>query len=118
MRLKRSRPPSHLKREGAKFWREIVAEFRIDDAAGLALVATAAECLDRVRAAQAAITEHGPLVVDRYGCQKLNPACQLEKDSRAGFIAALKALNLDIEPLRDKAGRPPLKGYAGAEQAD
>jgi hypothetical protein len=58
------------------------------------------------RAAQAAIAEHGETVTDRYGQVKVNPACGLEKDARNGFLAALRALNLDILPLRDKPGRP------------
>ncbi len=107
MRLSRPRAPSHLKPPGAKLWRELIDEYGIGDPAGLALVATAAECVDRMRAAQASIAEHGELVKDRYGTPKLNPACGLEKDARAGFLAALRALNLDLEPLRDKAGRPP-----------
>ena len=105
--LKRRRPPAHLAAPGTKLWRELIEEYHIADAAGLALVGTAAECLDRMRAAQAAIVEHGEIVVDRYGAPKLNPACNLEKDARNGMMAALRALNLDLEPLRDGAGRPP-----------
>ena len=100
------RYPKHLKRDGRKLWRELVEEYSITDAAGLALVTTAAECLDRMRAAQVAIEEHGEVVTDRYKQVKINPACTLEKDSRAGLLAALKALNLDLEPLKE-IGRPP-----------
>jgi hypothetical protein len=67
------------------------------DAAGLALVTTAAEALDRIREAQAAIRKHGALVPDRYGALKQNPACFLERDARAGMLSALRAL-----PLRDR----------------
>jgi hypothetical protein len=101
----RRKPPSHLKPAGAKLWRELVAEYGIGDAAGLALATTAAECLDRSKAAQKVIADHGEVVLDRYGAPKLNPACGLEKDARAGLLAALKALNLDIEPLK-AIGRP------------
>ncbi len=106
MQLKHRRAPSHLKKEGAALWRELTSEYGIADAAGLALATTAAECLDRVRAAQAAIAKHGEIVIDRYGAPKLNPACGLEKDARNGLLSAFKALNLDIEPLRDGPGRP------------
>ena len=105
MRLKRT-APSHLRAAGARLWRDIAAEYAIDDSAGIALLTTACEALDRMRAAQAAIKKHGETVLDRYGCVKLNPACGLEKDSRAGMILALKALSLDIEPIRDRVGRP------------
>ena len=98
--------PRHLKADGRKLWRSIQGEYSIDDGAGIALLTTACECLDRMRAAQAAIAAHGEVVTDRYGQVKVNPACQLEKDARNGFLAALKALNLDLEPLRDRPGRP------------
>lgn len=107
MSLKPATPPAHLLKPGATLWREMIAEFAISDPAGLALLATAAECVDRMRAAQKAIKEHGEIVVDRYGAPKLNPACSLEKDARNGMLASLRALNLDVEPLRDGAGRPP-----------
>ena len=99
-------PPNHLSQHGRKFYCDVAAEYQIDDAAGLALLTTAAECLDRMRAAQAAIAVFGEMTVDRYGGPKINPACTLEKDARTGFLAALKALNLDLEPLRDRPGRP------------
>ncbi len=106
MSLRRRRAPRYLKPEGALLWRELTSEYGIDDAAGLALVESAAACVDRIRAAQAAIAEHGEIVVDRYGAPKLNPACTLEKDARSGLLACFKALHLDIEPLRDGPGRP------------
>ena len=100
------RAPKHLKPDGRKLYRDLVTEYGITDAAGLALVTTAAECLDRMRAAQVAIEQHGEVVTDRYGQVKVNPAAVLEKDSRAGMLSALKALNLDLEPLQ-QVGRPP-----------
>lgn len=106
MPLNRRRSPAHLGAAGTKLWRDLTSEYSIGDAAGLALVERAAECMDRLRAAQAAIVTHGEVVVDRYGAPKLNPACGLEKDARNGLFAALKALNLDLEPLRDAVGRP------------
>ena len=92
------KPPNHLKAAGRRLWADIVTQYRIADGAGLALVTTAAE-------AQAAIRKHGALVADRYGGVKQNPACFLERDARAGMLSALRALNLDLEPLRDR-GRP------------
>ncbi len=98
--------PRQLGKDGGKLWRELRDEYQIDDAAGIALLTTAAECLDRMRAAQETIREHGEVVTDRYNQVKVNPACALEKDARNGFLQALKALNLDLEPIRDRVGRP------------
>ncbi|MBK0400643.1 P27 family phage terminase small subunit [Limibaculum sp. M0105] len=99
------KPPKHLSKEAASWWRSLIAEYEISDVAGLTLVTTAAECLDRMRAAQDAIRKHGEVIEDRYGSVKTNPACSLEKDSRNGLLAALKALNLDLEPVKPR-GRP------------
>ena len=96
------KPPNHLKAAGRRLWADIVTQYRIADGAGLALVTTAAEAQDRIREAQRAIRRHGALVQDRYGALKQNPACFLERDSRAGMLSALRALNLDLEPLRDR----------------
>ena len=94
-------PPRHLRNAGRALWTGIVMQYRVRDAAGVALVTTAAEALDRIREAQAAIRKHGALVADRYGALKQNPACLLERDARAGMLSALRALNLDLAPLRD-----------------
>jgi phage terminase small subunit len=96
-------PPAHLDNAGAGLWSDIVRQYRIADGAGLALVTTAAECLDRMRQAQEAIAQHGVLVRDRYGGLRQNPAIVVERGARDGMLAALKALNLDLEPLRDRA---------------
>src|SRR5215831_11307732 len=67
-------PPAHLGAAGAQLWADVVRQYRIGDGAGLALVTTAAECLDRMREAQEAVREHGVLIRDRYGGFKANPA--------------------------------------------
>jgi phage terminase small subunit len=97
------RPPEHLGPAGAQLWADVVRQYRIGDGAGLALVTTAAECLDRLREAQALVRQHGVVIRDRYGGLKANPAIAVERGARDGMIAALRSLNLDLEPLRDRA---------------
>jgi phage terminase small subunit len=99
-------PPKHLQAAGKALWRTLVEEYHIRDGAGLALVRVAAECRDRLDEAQQCISEHGAITKDRYGNPRQNPACLLERDARTGLFQALKQLNLDLEPLRDR-GRPP-----------
>lgn len=98
--------PKHLSDEGAEFWSSVISEFSIQDAAGLALLLTACEALDRMSAARRVIEAEGEIVKDRYGQSKVHPACQLERDSRNGFLAAMRALSLDIGPTLP-VGRPP-----------
>jgi P27 family predicted phage terminase small subunit len=83
-----------------------VDDYTIRDEAGLLLLATALEAFDRMRQAQQAIAKDGATFRDRFGQIRVNPATTVERDSRAGMMAALKALNLDLEPLHDRPGRP------------
>lgn len=99
-------PPSHLSTEAKALWRSLATEHEIDDAAGLLLLCTALEAFDRMRQSQAMIKAHGVAITDRYNQVKANPAVAAERDSRAAMLASLKALNLDMEPLRDSPGRP------------
>ncbi len=98
--------PSHLSKKARELWREILREYEIDDPAGLAILKTAMEAWDRAREAREAIDREGPTYTDRFGCPKQHPLLTVERDSRSQFLQALKQLNLDLEPLRDR-GRPP-----------
>lgn len=91
-----TKAPAHLAEAGRELFDRIVDQYAIGDAAGLALLAIAAECLDRVREAQALIKLHGPVVETGAGGLKTNPACKIETDARNGLLAALRGLNLDI----------------------
>jgi phage terminase small subunit len=83
-----------------------VEEYSIEDAAGLALLTQACEALDRVRSTQVKIAADGECVKDRFGQSKQHPLLSIERDSRAAFLQAIKALGLDLEPVRDHPGRP------------
>lgn len=102
----KTKAPAHLGKHGKALWEGIVRDYAIDDSAGLTLLSTACECLDRMKEAQALVKKHGAVFEDRYGGLKSNPANKIELDSRNGMLAALRALNLDLEPLRDGPGRP------------
>jgi P27 family predicted phage terminase small subunit len=100
------KPPPHLGKDGKQIWAELVTEFDITDAGGLTLVTTVAECRDRLTEAQALIKRHGAVIATPTGHLRSNPALKVEVDARNGMLAALRMLNLDIEPLRDRRGRP------------
>jgi phage terminase small subunit len=101
-----TKPPKHLEAESAALWAELITEYAINDPAGLAILGQACEALDRVRSAQDAIGDD-VVVYDRFHQPKPHPAVAVERDARSAFLAALRALNLDLEPLRDRPGRPP-----------
>lgn len=84
----------------------MASEYGIEDDAGLLLLQTGLEAFDRMRVAQEAIREEGMTVFDRFGQRKAHPLLPAERDARAQMLAALRALNLDVEPLHDRPGRP------------
>ena len=95
-----------LSPEAQAWFDRLQAEYGISDAAGLLLLQTAMEAFDRLAECQASIALHGASCPDRFGQLKPHPLLGPERDSRAQMLAALKALNLDLEPLRDGPGRP------------
>jgi hypothetical protein len=53
----------------------------------------------RLREAQSILAKDGICVRDRWGQLKSHPACTVEREARAGLLACLKGLNLDLESL-------------------
>lgn len=107
MKISSPKPPTGLSLAAGKWWKKLLDEYGIDDAAGLLLLETALQAHDRMHQARDLIAKYGAVTSDRFGQLRPNPATTIERDSRAAMMAALKALNLDLEPLRDAAGRPP-----------
>lgn len=97
--------PKHLGQAGRAFWKTVLTDFDLEPFA-LAILARACECLDRIDQAQEVIRREGLHTVDRYNQARTHPAVVLERDSRAAFLSCVKALNLDLEPLNDRPGRP------------
>lgn len=98
--------PKGLSTEARTWWKRLSSEYEISDDAGLLLLETAMQAFDRLRECQAAIERDGPMVLDRFGQRKAHPLLPTERDARAQMLAALRALNLDVEPLHDRPGRP------------
>jgi phage terminase small subunit len=98
-------PPAHLGVSGLELWRSIQASYALDDPGGLALLAVACEASDRVASCRKQLDEEGEVITVR-GLPRAHPAAAIERDARAAMIRAIKELHLDIEPLRDKPGRP------------
>ena len=103
------KPPKNLSKRSKTLWRELQAEYRIEDAAGLDLLADYCQFYDRREQARVLIRQDGPTVLDRFRQVQTHPACRIERDSSAAMIKILRQLNLDVQPLHDKPGRPPGK---------
>ena len=99
-------PPKALSKEAKGWWNKIVSEWELDDPA-LLMLSSALESLDRMREAQVIIKKEGIVIKDRFGQDKQHPATLIERDAKNTMLRGLKALNLYLEPLRDRPGRPP-----------
>lgn len=95
-----------LSKESKKLKKAILSEYAITDEAGIAILETAIEAYDLAHEAQAEIDKQGLTVEGDRGQIKAHPLLSVVRFSRAQFLSGLKALNLDIEPLRDGPGRP------------
>ena len=102
-------PPAHLGEDGLSLWRGIRREYNIDDPAGLELLRQAAECADRIASVRQQIDQQGELLIIK-NVPRVNPLCSVERDQRAALVRCLRNLNLDLEPLRDRPGRPAGSG--------
>jgi hypothetical protein len=98
-------PPAHLGADGLALWRGIQVEYSIVDPAGLELLRQAAEAADRIARCRAQIDREGELLVVN-SIPRVHPLCAVERDQRSALVRCLKTLNLDLEPLRDRPGRP------------
>lgn len=104
--MKPKTAPKHLSKIAQSLWDRLLKEYDIHDEAGLLILQTGLEAGDRMREAQDIIKKEGMQVTDRFNQKKAHPLTTVERDSRAAMLSALKALNLDLEPLNDRPGRP------------
>lgn len=98
--------PANLSAEAKDWWRRLVKEYDLADDGGRLILQTTLEAFDRMRGCQKAIKKDGEILCDRFMQVKPHPLLATERDARAQMLAGLKALNLDVEPLRDRPGRP------------
>lgn len=99
-------PPKTLCREARGWWTRLQSEYGIEDEGGLLILQAALEAFSRLREIQKILAADGLIMTDKNGQKKLHPLVSSERDTRAAFLAGLKQLNLDVEPLRDGPGRP------------
>ena len=90
-----------LRPESAALLEAIKTQFGVADPAGLAVLQTAVAAHSRMLEAEAELTRDGLTIADRWGQLKPHPASTILRESRAGFYAGIKALQLDVAALPD-----------------
>lgn len=88
--------PRHLEAVEKRLWREVTTDFAFEDSASLALLRSALEAHQRARRCRLAIDKEGMTTRDRFGQLRAHPLIGAERDARAAFLAAMRALNLDL----------------------
>ena len=84
----------------------LAREYNISDPGGEALLRTFASAFSLEIDCQSQIVKDGLIFKDRFEQVKAHPLLTILNNARAQKMAALKALNLDLEPLKTGAGRP------------
>ena len=80
----------------------IAREFDIQDAPGEALLRTFASAFSLEISCMEQIEREGLTIIDRFDQLKGHPLLSTLRDARAQKLAALKALNLDLEPVGEQ----------------
>ncbi len=90
-------PPSHLGEPGRALWKSVQRDHDIVDGAGLALLARACECQDRLAQVRAQLAVDGMLVVGYKKQPRPHPLLAVESETVRLQLAAIRALGLEIE---------------------
>jgi len=98
------KPPKHLSREAAAWWRTTCAAYDLDEH-HLKLLRLACETWDRAQAAREALATHGTIYTDRFGQPRARPELGIERDSRVAFARLVRELGFDDET--PDTPRPP-----------
>lgn len=92
--------------EARKAAKALISEYDITDYGGLLYIKSFVDAYSLELDATDQVEKDGISYQDRFGQPKSHPLLPTIRDSRAQKLAALKSLNLDLEPLRDRPGRP------------
>jgi hypothetical protein len=99
-------PPATLGADGARLWRDVLAEWSLQNVAELALLEQAAQAYDRAERLRGLIAEEGEMIATGTGSSKPNGCIALELQARALCARLIGKLHLSDEPKRPP-GRPP-----------
>ena len=94
----------NVRLEAKKAAKKLIAEYDIDDVGGLLYIQAFTDAFSAELDAMDIVKTDGLTIQDRFKQIKAHPLCSVIRDARAQKLAALKALNLDLEPLKNRPG--------------
>lgn len=104
-------PPRGLGQHGLALWTAVQAEYAVEDAGGVELLAQACAALDRAEDCREQIERDGSVIRTKTGLRD-HPLLKHELANRAFITRAIGRLGLDVEAVRS-VGRPAAGGFAG-----
>lgn len=93
-----SNAPTHLSLPARRLFDSVLKLYALEDH-DRAILAKALEAWDRAEQARQQIDTDGLMVTSRLGEPKPHPLLSTERDSRSAFLAAMRQLGLDYEPV-------------------
>ena len=105
-RRKIPKPPQGLKKAGRALWISIQSAYDIADAGGVAHLTAACRIEDDIARARKKIGAEGDTVLDHRKQKQVHPLLRMLPALETIRRQNLAALNLNIEPLNDRPGRP------------
>lgn len=93
-----SSAPSHLSLPARRLYDGIRSLYELE-AHDAALLVKALEAWDRAEEARQLLADEGIVITSRLGERKAHPAVAIERDSRSAFLAGMRQLGLDYEPV-------------------
>jgi hypothetical protein len=101
-------PTRTLGSAGQALFDRVTKEFQVEDIAGLEILTTACQCLDRAERLKIIIDRDGETIRTHRGALRAHPAMRDELANRAFVVRTLQKLGLNDETLH--SGNP---GYGG-----
>jgi P27 family predicted phage terminase small subunit len=92
-----SKAPKHLGRAEKKLYEQLMRTFRFDDAASVEILLQGLEARQRAREAREQIAKDGLVTHDERGVIRPHPLLRVERSAQQAFLAAMRALRLDVE---------------------
>jgi phage terminase small subunit len=90
----RPKTPAHLSKKSAAYFKRFIDDYEVEDSHVEVLIRVC-ESMDRADQAAEGLKKHGSLVTkDRFGCEKVHPLVQVERQARAAVIDGIKALGV------------------------
>ena len=96
------KPPKELKKQGKKFFLEVLSDFQLEEKHHFELLKQACMCLDTIETAREAIEKDGEYTKNGTGEPKPHPGVKTIKEYRTLWVRVLRELALDIEAPKSK----------------